>query len=222
MSDMPPVFDRDGLRAELTAQLEHFASLGYSVKPLVFERCATPDEVDHVEALIGAELPGSFRRVLTEVSRHVHFGWSTRRDISFPDPFRNNFCGELHWSLREILDVETARRDWIDQVFPNPSDPYDIVWHNKLAFCNVPNGDQLAFDSEGNVVYLSHDGGEGHGFTMAPSFDELLNRWVPLACTGSECWQWMPFTTNANSGIDPSGEAATTWRSLLNLESLRP
>lgn len=55
--------------------------------------------------------------------------------------------------------------DWEEECFNNEDDEYDAVWHHKLGFMHVPNGDMIAFDvkkSETNppVVYLSHDDGE--------------------------------------------------------------
>jgi hypothetical protein len=76
-----------------------------------------------------------------------------------------------------------------------------------VAFADVGNGDLLALDlaagAASAVVYLSHDGGEGHGYRLASDFAHLLHRWMPLACTGGEDWQWLPFTTSPTSEIDP-------------------
>jgi hypothetical protein len=58
---------------------------------------------------------------------------------------------------------------------------------------SVGNEDLLALDladaTRGAVVYLSHDDDEGHGYKLAPDFADLVRRWMPLACTGSEDWQ---------------------------------
>lgn len=68
---------------------------------------------------------------------------------------------------------------WIENVFSDPEDEYDVVWHNKLAFSEVGNGDYLAFDmsntEDAPIVYLSHDNGEGHGYILANNFIEFLN-----------------------------------------------
>lgn len=192
-------------------------SLGFDVRPLVLDRPATPQEIAGVERQIGSPLPASFRRVLTEVSRHVEFRWFAPSGHRFPEPFRENFCGDLHWSIDLLPTFEKGRQGWVEEVFGNREDPYDLVWHEKLAFYEVGNGDQLAFDPLGAVVYLSHDDGEGHGFRLAASFDDLLVRWLPLACTGGEDWQWLPFTDGVNSGIDPASENGVEWRSLLGL-----
>jgi hypothetical protein len=34
----------------------------------------------------------------------------------------------------------------VSDVFSNTEDPYDAVWHNKLAFYKIGNGDLIAFD----------------------------------------------------------------------------
>jgi len=87
-------------------------------------------------------------------------------------------------------------------LFPDERDPYDVVWHHKAAFYEVGNGDYLAFDLSARnyerVTYLSHDDGQGHGHALAHDFGDLLDRWVPLACTGGEDWQWLPFTSETD------------------------
>lgn len=155
------------------------------------------------------------------VSRRVGFWWFAPDDVKFPAPFRNNFSGQLEWSIEHLPEYDEARAESVEQVFPQTDDPYDSVWHNKLAFAPVGNGDYLAIDLSPahyeRVVYLSHDDGEGHGYVLAADLPDLLRRWVPLACPGAEDWQWLPFTRNHESGIDPACENASTWQRLLAL-----
>ncbi len=83
------------------------------------------------------------------------------------------------------------------------------------------NGDYLAFDmqtpEDAAIVYLSHDDGEGHGYILANNFKELLDNWSRLGFVGSEDWQWLPFTTNARSGIQAESDAADRFREWLGL-----
>jgi hypothetical protein len=80
-------------------------------------------------------------------------------------------------------------------VFPNPADPYDCVWHEKLAVLDVPNGDLIAIDLEpsaqGSVVYLSHDGGEVTVFNseriLPTSFRDGLSSGVRAQRIGNGC-----------------------------------
>ncbi|MFH0981974.1 MAG: SMI1/KNR4 family protein [Planctomycetota bacterium] len=209
------------LRKELGLLLKHLARRGFEARELVFDRPARPAEAEEVEAILGFKLPPSFREVLLTVSRHVGFRWFAPDDVRFPAPFRSNFSGQLEWAIDLIPEYEQHRDEWVKKVFPKADDPYDAVWHNKLAFYPVCNGDYLAIDlSPANyerIVYLSHDGGEGHGYILAHDFADLLRRWVPLACAGGEDWQWLPFTKDRESRIDPNCENAKAWRRLLGL-----
>jgi hypothetical protein len=211
----------DDLRTALESIQSKLSSRGYDVRPLVFEPPASSDELTSLESRLGAELPPSLRKLLQEYSRRMEFSWFAPDDVNFPKPFQSNFCGDLHWSLESIEQFDSAKSGWIAEVFPNPDDPYDAVWHNKLAFYEVGNGDYLAVDMSPDhyeeVVYLSHDDGEGHGYRLAPNVIDLLHRWVPLACTGGEDWQWLPFTDDRQGPINPEGDEAGKWRWILGL-----
>ncbi len=170
---------------------------------------------------MGFLLPPSFRRVLLGISSHVEFCWFAPDKLEFPEPFASNFSGNLHWSLQQILQFESNKASWIEECFSNQDDPYDAVWWNKLAFYEVGNGDVLAIDlkseSYEQIVYLSHDGSEEHGYVLAQNFEDLLVRWAPLGCVGGEDWQWLPFTNNRTSLLDPDCENAHKWRSLIGI-----
>jgi cell wall assembly regulator SMI1 len=198
---------------------------GYDVRPLTIRPPASVAEVASLEAALGVALPPPFREVLVADSGHVEFSWFTDGQ-NFDPPFHQNFSGDLHWSVEMTLQSEQSRREWCTVAFSNVSDPYEAVWHNNLAFYKVPNGDHIAFDlaaaTYGQVVYLSHDDGEGHGYVLADDFRDLLRRWLPLACTGAEDWQWLPFTANAKSGLDPDCEFAHAWRRQLDITSVWP
>lgn len=208
------------LEQQLQHVLKQLSSLGYDARELVFAPPAKPDEVRALEHDLGFPLPSSFRDALLAVSGHVEFTWFTR-DLEFPQPFQSNFSGDLHWSVEFTKSFNEAKNGWVTEVFPNPSDPYDSVWHNKLAFYEVGNGDYLAIDlnpsTYEHIVYLSHDDGEGHGHVLAEDFLELLRRWVPLACPGGEDWQWLPFTNDLTTTIDPNCHNAKAWCELLKI-----
>lgn len=210
------------LLERLTGIHDRLAAKGYDVRPLVFEPVATERQAQRLEAALGLALPPSFRRALLGISSHVEFRWFLPDAVKLPEPFVSNFSGDLHWSLAFTEQLESSRRSWVEQVFPNRSDPYDAVWWDKLAFYEVGNGDMLVIDlrpaTYEQIVYLSHDDGEGHGYVLAENFESLLHRWVPLACSGGEDWQWLPFTKNKGGPLDPDCENAQTWRSLLGLQ----
>ena len=70
---------------------------------------------------------------------------------------------------------------------------------------------ELEKENYGKIVYLSHDGGDGHGHYLADNFKELLNNWSKVGCVGGDDWQWEPFYTEGK-GIDPECENAKLWR----------
>ena len=211
----------DVLRHTLDAIRQRLSSRSFDVRNLVFEPPASPADVDALERKLNLQLPPTLRKLLQEYSRHVQFRWFAPEGTDFPEPFRSNFCGDLHWSVSFTEQFDSAKNEWISKVFSDPSDSYSVVWHNKLAFYEVGNGDYLSIDLSPDgyeqIVYLSHDDGEGHGHVLAANVLDLLDRWVPVACTGGEDWQWLAFTQNKASPIDPTGDAAKKWRWILGI-----
>ena len=213
--------EQDTLRTELDRIGRLLLKRGYDVRPLIVEPPATRTEVEQLEKQLGSTLPQSFRDALLAVSRSVDFTWFAPPDLTFDPPFDGIFSGCLAWSLESTLAAETNRRSWVAEVFRDPGDAYDRVWHDKLGFADVGNGDIIAFelgaDANGAVVYLSHDDGEGHGYWMAANFADLIASWVPLACVGGEDWQWLPFTSSPTSGIDPHSPNGRLWRETIGI-----
>jgi cell wall assembly regulator SMI1 len=212
----------DTLRRSLEDLQSKLSSRNYDVRSLVLEAAASEDEVAQLEGKLGFPVPPKFRRLLLEVSHHVEFRWFAPDGTDYPEPFESNFSGDLHWSLEFAGQFNSDKDSWITEVFPNSNDPYDAIWHDKFAFYEVGNGDYLSIDLSPEkyeqIVYLSHDGGEGHGHVLAQDIFDLLDRWIPLGCTGGEDWQWLPFTDDKKGPIDPSSDIADRWKWLLGLE----
>lgn len=195
----------------VSSLLRSIEALGGSVDGLTIDKPATEAELAEVEETLGRPLPAELRQFALAVSRKITFNWYLPEDYHLPEPLCELFSGGLDYDVSELPEHEDGRAGWQASCFPDASDLYDIVWHNKLAFHSVPNGDYLAFDAEGRVIYLSHDDGQGHGYVMASSFPDLLTRWIPLGCPGPEDWQWLPFVTTPTSGILPDSENAKLW-----------
>lgn len=195
------------------------AGRGIDVEPLRIDPPATDAEVDEVECQLGFALPLSFRAVLTTLSRSVSWSWRSSED--FAPPFRGIFSGELSWSVDALPELQVGLRGWIRACFPDLADPYHEVWHRKLALAALKNGDFLAVDlgpeHPGEIVYLSHDDGDGHGYVLAESLCDLVDRWAPLACPGPEDWQWLGFVPWDERLIDPACPYAKAWMTHLGL-----
>lgn len=190
--------------------------MGGEVRPPEIEPPATEAEVAEVERALGRPLPAAFRTVLTTFSRKVSFYWYLPDEARLPEHLEGIFSGGCEWDLTRLAFYEEQRRSWASSCFPKPDEPYDQVWYNKLPFYPVPNGDFLAVDLAAAdrfpVVYLSHDGGEGHGYELGADFVDFVDRWSRIGCPGAEDWQWLPFTSDARSLIDPDCANARQWR----------
>lgn len=193
--------------------------LGGSEGELTIGLPAQEHEVIAVEEELQIRLPSSFRQVLTQFSAEVNFRWFLPQ-IKLPEPLREIFSGECYWSLPRLAEIEAGRKEWVKACFPDPDDEYERVWHNKLAFAEVSNGDMLALDlslAEAPVVYLSHDGGEGHGYRLGADFADYINRSTLLGCPGAEDWQMLPFLASPIALLDPYGSNAELWRGIFGL-----
>jgi len=218
---MTTTFNFELFKKRLNLFLEKIEDLGGEVEPLTIEKPATEEEIKAVEAKLGYTLPPHFREVLLENTAHLEFGWDIddiidEEDISLPDKLAEIFRGKLLFGL----DYEEDRQDWEGEAYPNSDKEYDRVWHNKMSFFQVGNGDYIAIELEpenyGKVVYLSHDGSENHGLYIADNFKEFLMNYAAVGCTGGEDWQWETFYSKGK-GIDPTSKNAKTWYKVLGI-----
>ena len=218
-------FNFELFKKRLNLFLEKIEDLGGEVEPLTIEKPTTEEEIKAVEEQLGYTLPPHFREVLLENTAHLEFGWDIddiidEEEISLPDKLAEIFRGKLLFGLDLLLDYEEDRQDWEGDAYPNSDKEYDRVWHNKMSFFQVGNGDYIAIELEpenyGKVVYLSHDGSENHGLYIADNFKEFLMNYAAVGCTGGEDWQWEPFYTKGK-GIDPTSKNAKTWYKVLGI-----
>ena len=223
---MTSTFNFELFKKRLNLFLEKIEDLGGEVEPLTIEKPATEEEIKAVEAKLGYTLPPHFREVLLENTAHLDFYWdindiTDEGDISLPDKLVEIFRGQLLFGLDLLLDYEDDRKGWVKEVYPDYNNEYDRVWHNKMAFHQVGNGDYIAIELElenyGKVVYLSHDGSENHGLYIASNFKEFLMNYAAIGCIGGEDWQWEPFYTEGKD-IDPTCENAQAWYKVLGID----
>lgn len=204
------------------ASIKACERIGGKTNLLTVKPPASLSEVETVEQRLGFQLPDSFRKVLCDFSSGVNFYWFLPEGFNFPEPFQGIFRGNCSWDLKSLENLEQNRKTWISICFPNPSNPYDAVWHNKLEFLEVGNGDILGIDlstgSDGPVVYASHDGSDGHGYLLGETFIDFIDRWSRLGCPGSEDWQMLPFLSDSKSYLDPDCHNAQEWRKLFGLD----
>ena len=236
---MITTFNFELFKKRLNLFLEKIEDLGGETDPLTIEKPATEEEIKAVEAQLGYTLPPHFREVLLENTAHLEFYWNICTDededyeddededyedeengIFLPDELTEISSGELLFGLDLLLGYEESRKGWEEDVYPDYNNEYDRVWHNKMAFHQVGNGDYIAIELEpenyGKVVYVSHDGSENHGFYIADNFKEFLMNYAAVGCTGGDDWQWELFYTKGK-GIDPTSKNAKTWYKVLGI-----
>ncbi len=180
--------------------------VGGDVQRIDFAPPASDAEVQQVEQRLGRPLPHSLRAFFIGHAATVDVAWFLPSGTEVPF-LPDIFCGSARIALQDMPELTQAYATWVQECFANPDDPYDAVWHGKFPLLAVGNGDFLAIDllsDNDNVVYISHDDGEGHGITLAGGVLDLLDRWTKLGCVGAEDWQWLPF--HEHGGLDPAGE----------------
>ena len=184
---------------------------------------AKEEEILETEKRLGYKIPEDFRDILLNYSSYFEYFWNIYKGVSeeqieLPDNLKGIFAGDLHWELNVLVKFQEANKDWIEECFPNYNDEYDRVWHNKMLFYEVGNGDYLAIELEkenyGKIAYLSHDDGDGHGYYLANNFKELLTNWSKVGCVGGEDWQWLTFYTKG-IGINPNCENTKLWEDFI-------
>ncbi|SFE60019.1 SMI1 / KNR4 family (SUKH-1) [Peptostreptococcaceae bacterium pGA-8] len=218
------MYNKNEILDRLNSFKNRVDELGGITRELVCKEIAKEEDILKLERDLGYKLPIEFRQALKELSSHIAFFWSIYNEekelISLPSELVEIFCGELYFGIDLVPVFEEIRLGWID-IYHDYDNPYDRVFHNKLAFQEVGNGDLLAIDLEkesyGRVIYLSHDGSDLHGYVMANSFAEFLEEYTKLGCVGGEDWQWEVFTNHQTTPIDSTCENAKKWLEIIGL-----
>lgn len=209
----------DGLLLKIKSAYD---SIGAETELMVEEPASTA-EVEAVENRLERKLPLQIREFFLQYSKKCKFSAFLPDDFELPGELNEIFSAGFLISLEEFVDVENSRKDYVEECFVNENDTYDAVWHHKLGFMRVPNGDIIAFDVNENetnppVVYLSHDDGEGHGYILGSDFDTYFEQLLLIGACGNEDWQMMPFCPDAQSGIVSDCDNAKNYRRIINLQ----
>lgn len=111
---------------------------------------ASTNELAAVEEKLGHALPLVFRNVLLLFSKSVRFAWYCDpydcQILGPPQPVSSVLAGGCRWDLSALAELDGDRERYARTVFPNVSDPFEAVWHGKLAFQRDGYGNYLALD----------------------------------------------------------------------------
>ena len=186
---------------------------------------ATQDELWEVENKLGQPIPPSLRKTFMGFSNSIELIACMPEDFvnQLPRTLRGIGFADIKISISELVTAERSRKGWVEGCFNNVSDPYDKVWHNKLGFITVDNGDVIAFDlcdpkEDKQVIYLSHDDGDAHGYVLGKNFGDFFTKYLLIGACGREWWGVLPFINDATSGIDPYCDNAKMYREIIGLQ----
>lgn len=208
---------------ELLLKLKNaYESIGAETE-LVVEEPASLMEVELMENRMKRKLPIQIREFFLQYSKNCKFWAWLPDEFELPKELCQIFSAYFSISLEEIALAEDEREMWVESCFPNEEDVYDAIWHHKLGFMEVSNGDIIAFDTKENeinppVVYLSHDGDNSHGYILGKDFNTYFEQLLLVGACGNECWQVEPFFLDAQSGIVSDCENAKEYRRRIGLQ----
>jgi len=173
---------------------------------------ATSQELEEAECALGRSIPRSLRDVLLDFSGSVEFFWFLPDRIGPPATLSGVFCGECSWSVAGLVRIN-QELTWLAINCFTEDNPDHRLWANKFGFQTTASGDFLAIDlTDANaqpVVYLSHELDWSHGYRLASSFEEFIDRWTCLGCPGDDIFPL--FAPKQLSGLDVFSELARQW-----------
>ena len=89
---------------------------------------------------------------MKEISSHLEFFLDIyiegKEILPLPSELVKISAGNLHFGIDLIPIFEESRKGLVDICYPNYDNPYDKIFHNKLVFQELDNGDLLAIDLE--------------------------------------------------------------------------
>lgn len=183
--------------------------------------------VKKLENKLGISYPDDFKEVLTKYASGVYLNWQIKGEET-EGQFREIFCGGGRGHLWNFSNLESLYQDYLDWLIvcfedmedEDMGDEFNKIWHNKIPFIDVPNGDKITFGKKtekGNpVIYLSHEGDDFHGSKLGDNFIDFMTKWSNLGCVGTEDWQFEPFIDFENKTYDYKENVVNEWKGWLN------
>lgn len=186
---------------------------------------ATYLDVEKVEADIERCLPADLKVLFTSCAAKLDFWWSlsasARMGLSepLPEELEEVTFGHLDLDLEAIPDRWVNWTAWEDY-FENPQE-YEgaesaYEFDDLFPVFSLPNGDMIALvtrsDANGQVIYLSHEGGQFDQAVLADGFSQFMDTWLELGCPGPECWLLEPFYDWQAERLVATNPSALQWK----------
>lgn len=205
--------------------LEIARQRNWDTYPLIIKSAVEEFEIERLEVRIKNTLPTEFKIILTNYSAEVKMGWQIQNEKTVGE-FRGIFCGcggvseyrtnSYLWSFDKLEQLYETYLSWLKDCYSDPNDQYGKHYYDKIPFIEVPNGDLIVFDKNGQVIYLSHDDGPLHGSKLADNFIEFITLWSNVGCVGTESEQFLPFYNKDKNKFQNSDSGAVIrWKEWL-------
>lgn len=191
-------------------------SRNWDYNELVIKEPISLEEIKTLEGNLCIELPSDFKHVLCEYSSGIDFHW--HMDGNEIESFEAVFCGGSDGILWDFFQLERMYKNYLDNCFLDSNDECDKIWHNKIPFLEVGNGDIIAFDAmEAGypVIFLSHDDSDFHGSHLADNFVEFITNWSNIGNVGTEDWILEIFYDSDNKKMMNESSIINEWKQAL-------
>ena len=185
-----------------------------------------PRELGQYAAQLDLKMPRSLVAFYTTASAGVrlHYSWKPwnerlpllrqifEHEYSIYGGARFTAPGSLADHCQGCIDISAA---WAER----SSEPTVVeAWKHALPFCDIGNGDLLAFDGTSNqaeppIIYLSHE--EPVVTRISSSFDRFLSDWEQVCYIGPEGWMLRPWLDDDAGNLRVDRPEATALRQLL-------
>ncbi|MGP7817704.1 SMI1/KNR4 family protein [Niallia sp. 01092] len=147
---------------------------------------ANKEEIKNIEIQIGMSLPISYKNVVQQFSKRVHFYWAVSEENALNINNRlissGSFLDGPLWDVDQLIMLNEMRRDneGLDE------DQALDHWKYSFIFSRHGNGNYFAIDLKyhpGEVIYLASDG-MMHGLRLGESFESFMDNWIRIGCAG--------------------------------------
>ncbi len=183
-----------------------------AITPLHRDDPAREQAVRKIERRIRQVLPAALRDVFTSFSQRFGFGWSLGEPLKLPNaPSSTQVWGGFREiGLKALPGLVKAVRD-LNRELREHGAASAVM--DALPFYAIGNGDFLALDNQGAVIYLAYESVEHHGVLLGRDFVSFMDQWSRIGCIGPEIWMLEPFL--GREGIDPESTTSRHWRAQL-------
>ena len=120
-------------------------------------------------------------------------------------------------SLQGIIHAEKTRIEWINNVYSDINLKYDREWYDKTGIISIDNGDVISLDDKGKVVYLSHDGGIGHGLVLGETMEDFLENSISIRLVDYEDICARPVLVDDTRIVDFNSKKYDTLRQFIRI-----